>query len=50
MAAVMSNARWYRYIRKNIASIYHAVGTAAMLPQEIGGALEVPLLRSSAVT
>ena len=40
----------YSYIRKNIGSIYHPVGTAAMLPQEAGGALVYIRIVSTQIT
>ncbi|PIL24202.1 hypothetical protein GSI_13955 [Ganoderma sinense ZZ0214-1] len=40
-----TDADWLQYITANLSSIYHPVGTAAMLPQELGGVVDPKTLK-----
>lgn len=42
-AAVMSDADWEAYTKANTLSIYHPVGTCAMLPEADGGVVDAEL-------
>ncbi|KAI0749620.1 alcohol oxidase [Daedaleopsis nitida] len=44
-AGTPTDSEWLDYIRKNIGSIYHPVGTAAMLPQTDGGVVDPKKLK-----
>ncbi|KAI0709496.1 alcohol oxidase [Earliella scabrosa] len=44
-AEVSTDAEWLEYIRTYLGTIYHPMGTAAMLPREIGGVVDPKTLK-----
>ncbi|GAA6028975.1 hypothetical protein JCM8097_001533 [Rhodosporidiobolus ruineniae] len=43
-SAVQSQAEWEEWVRENVRTEYHPIGTAAMLPREDGGVVDPNLL------
>ncbi|KAI0748355.1 alcohol oxidase [Daedaleopsis nitida] len=40
-----TDADWFQFIKTNLGTIYHPMGTAAMLPREIGGVVDPKSLK-----